>query len=266
MLANVRRAWSRDELLLVLHLYWRIPFGQQHSRSPRVIELAQALGRTPGSVAMKLNNVTSLDAEELARGVRGLAGASALDRRVWAEFHADQETVAAEAEAAWRLKIEGSEEFPLQEAQFEPRPSALRPPERIETTAVRRVRLGQAFFRRAVLDNFEQRCALTGLAHPDLIIASHIVGWAEDASYRVDPRNGIALNRLHDAAFDKKLVTFDESHRLVVGRALRELLGREELATSFLAYQGCTLRRGARHLLHPELMARHREGFAKLND
>ncbi|MBK6533973.1 MAG: hypothetical protein IPF99_31685 [Deltaproteobacteria bacterium] len=41
-----RRRWTRDELLLALHLYWRIPFGQQHKGNRQVIELAAALGRT----------------------------------------------------------------------------------------------------------------------------------------------------------------------------------------------------------------------------
>ena len=70
----------------MLHLYARIPFGQQHARNPLVIELAGVLGRTPSSVAMKLNNFTSLDPHEAARGVKGLEGASALDAEVWAEF------------------------------------------------------------------------------------------------------------------------------------------------------------------------------------
>jgi putative restriction endonuclease len=78
-----RRRWKRDELLLVLHLYERIPFGQQHQSNPQVIELASAVSRTPGSVAMKLNNFTSLDPDEKKRGIRGLVGSSALDGKVW---------------------------------------------------------------------------------------------------------------------------------------------------------------------------------------
>ncbi|MBK6854214.1 MAG: HNH endonuclease [Burkholderiales bacterium] len=265
MPAVVRRSWLRQELLLVLHLYWRIPFGQQDARNARVIELASALGRSPGSVSMKLNNMTSLDPEELARGVRGLPGASALDRLTWAEFKADQEAIGAEAEAAWRLRVEHQDDRPAEEIVDDTFTNLRLPPQRIETTAIRRVRLGQAFFRRAVLDNFEGRCALTGLGHLDLINASHIVGWAEDEAHRVDPRNGIALNRLHDAAFDKKLVTFDEDLRLVIGRTLREFVGKDELARSFIAFEGRPLRKSARHNLDPILLARHREAFAKSN-
>ncbi len=49
---------------------------------------------------MKLTNLTSLDPEEAARGIRGPVGASRLDRDVWAEFRARPEVV-EEAEALW---------------------------------------------------------------------------------------------------------------------------------------------------------------------
>lgn len=211
-----------------MHLYARIPFGQQHSKNAQVIALAAALDRTPNSVAMKLNNLTSLDPEERARGVSGLPGASTLDRRVWDEFAANPVATAEESETLW-------------EARMEPRSAPLAesvPPVRIEDVALRRIRLGQAYFRRVVLANFDGRCALTGIAHAALLNASHIVGWAEHDAHRVDPRNGIALNRLHDAAFDRKLITFDEDLRLVVGRQIRDTLGREELATGFLPTRG----------------------------
>ena len=99
------RRWTRDELLLAMHLYCRIPFGRQHAHAPEVVELAAALGRTPASVAMKLNNLTSLDPEERARGVKGLSGASDLDRQVWAEFQARWDDLATESETLWQQTV-----------------------------------------------------------------------------------------------------------------------------------------------------------------
>ena len=269
MMKAVRRAWGREELLLTLHLYQRIPFGQQHARCPAVIALAGRLGRSAGSVAMKLNNFTSLDPVEAARGVRGLAGASALDRAVWRAAEEDPLGVYAEAEALW---AQGLAEVGAEPSQAVGPPPALLcepvgayrggPPAALEAELARRVRLAQGYFRRVVLDNFEGRCALTGLGHPGLVNASHVVGWAEDEVHRVNPRNGIALNRLHDAAFDQHLITFDDELRLVVGRALRDRLGGAELAAGFLAFEGRPLRGGLRHALDPALLARHRERFA----
>lgn len=253
-----RRRWTRDELLLVLLLYARIPFGQQHARNPQVIELAGVLGRTPSSVAMKLNNFTSLDPYEAARGVRGLEGASALDAEVWTEFENHHTEVAPESEALWQTRVErrapGSEDAGRVTAGQR----------RTETTAERRVRLGQDYFRRIVLANFDGRCAITGIRHPALLNASHIVPWASDEAHRLDAANGIALNRLHDAAFDKHLITFDEEHRLVVGRRVRDAFGREE-AERFFVCAGRRLDEPLRHALSEVLLTQHREEFARVN-
>ena len=255
-----RRRWTREELLLAMHLYWRIPFGQQHKGNRQVIELADALDRTPSSVAMKLNNLTSLDAAELARGVKGLPGASALDAEVWQEFQSNYAVVAPESEGLWRVRVEGLPAGPV-----EVRPGSVAGERPTETSAQRVVRLGQDYFRRVVLENFDGRCALTGMAHPALVNASHIASWAEDVAHRLDPSNGIALNRLHDAAFDRYLITFDDQLRMVVGRGLRESLPGEELAAGFLAYEGRPLARPVRHDLSKEMLARHRFAFQRAN-
>ena len=255
-----RRRWTRDELLLALHLYWRIPFGQQHKGNRQVIELAAALGRTPSSVAMKLNNLTSLDAAELARGVNGLPGASALDAEVWEEFQTNHEVVAPESEGLWRVRVEG-----LPAGPAEARAGGVAQQLATETSAQRVVRLGQDYFRRVVLENFDGRCALTGMAHTALVNASHIVSWADDVTHRLDPANGIALNRLHDAAFDRYLITFDDKLRMVVGRAVRDSLPRDELAAGFLAYEGRRLAEPVRHGPSQPMLARHRRSFERAN-
>ena len=66
------RRWTREELLVVLNLYEKLRFGQFHSRQPVVIEVAEKMQRTPGSLAMKLSNLASLDPKLQARGIVGL--------------------------------------------------------------------------------------------------------------------------------------------------------------------------------------------------
>ncbi len=256
--ANKPRRWTRDELLLVLHLYARIPFGQQHSRNPQVIELASVVGRTPSSVAMKLNNITSLDPQEAARGVKGLDGASVLDALVWDEFVNNRAVVAPESEALWRIRVEqrAPDERNARGTVRDERPT--------ETTGERRLRLGQEFFRRVVLANFNNRCAITGIDHPALVNASHIAPWATDPRHRLDASNGIALDRLHDAAFDQRLITFDEQHRLVVGRRLRDAFPKGD-ATRFFACEGRRLEEPVRYGLSEVLLAGHRREFAQAN-
>src|SRR6266446_2554242 len=93
--------WSQDGLLAAFRLYCRTPFGRLHRLNPEIIELAALLGRTPSAVAMKACNFASLDPAQKARKVKALANVSQADRKLWESFHANPETIAAEAEAAY---------------------------------------------------------------------------------------------------------------------------------------------------------------------
>lgn len=72
-------------------------------------------------------------------------------------------------------------------------------------------RIGQDLFRNALLRDWGGRCAVTGLAVPELLRASHIKPWARCKSdaERLDPSNGLLLAAHLDAAFDQGFITFD---------------------------------------------------------
>src|SRR5438067_11978733 len=72
------------------------------------------------------------------------------------------------------------------------------PKEGLERERMVRVRVNQHFFRAAVLSAYDYKCCVTGLAVPELLVASHIVPWAADPKQRMNPRNGLCLNALHD--------------------------------------------------------------------
>ena len=40
-------AWTHEEMILVLNLYLKLPFGKMDRRNPDVINLAKIIGRTP---------------------------------------------------------------------------------------------------------------------------------------------------------------------------------------------------------------------------
>ncbi len=65
-------------------------------------------------------------------------------------------------------------------------------------------RVGQNIFRAGLLEYWEGHCAITGLAVPELLRASHIKPWADCASdaERLDVFNGLLLAPHLDAAFD----------------------------------------------------------------
>ncbi len=236
-MATTRKPWSREELLILLNLYEKIPFGKFDQGNPVLIDVAQRMERTPGSVAMKLSNLASLDARLAARGIKGLTGASALDRGVWAEFHQEQELLIPESEALLAELFTGNADNPV-EVEPEMIHVSRVPEGPTENSASVKVRRGQRFFRQAVLNAYGGRCAVTGLAIRDLLVASHIVPWNVAEQHRLDPQNGIALNALHDKAFDLGLITFDTELRLVCAPSLRDHFAEATVSQSFKAFEG----------------------------
>lgn len=204
-----------------------------------IIDLAARLGRTPGSVAMKLNNLASLDPALQLRGIRSLPGASALDRTLWDEFHENPaELVPLSQERFDALFVESETEttevIPGTGIRRINRP----PTGETEITRPTKQRRGQDYFREIVLNNYGNRCGLTGLPIRELLIASHILPWNSHEAERLDVRNGICLNRLHDAAFDQGLISFDGDLRLLLSSRLKTCLPHESVQSSFEAYQG----------------------------
>lgn len=234
--------WTRDQLLIVLNLYHKIPFGLFDKGQKVVIDLAKAMNRTPGSVAMKLSNLASLDPALQLRGIKGLSGASKLDREMWAEFHANLgELVPLSQEKFDSLFLDattGTTEV-IPGKGILPRPTVPTGPTEVATLTKRR--RGQDYFREMVLNNYGNQCALTGLPLRELLIASHILPWSSHENERLNVRNGICLNRLHDAAFDQGLIGFDDDLQLLLSTRLRESLPQRFVSESFEAYEAQVL-------------------------
>ena len=118
-------------------------------------------------------------------------------------------------------------------------------------------RRGQALFRDRVLAPYKSRCALTGTKDPRVLNASHILSWSDHPDHRMWPTNGICLNALHDRAFDRHLISFDESWRMLIAPHVpaetRRLLERAD----------GMLQMPSRFQPDPAFMARHRVRFSR---
>jgi len=92
-------------------------------------------------------------------------------------------------------------------------------------------RIGQDMFRENLLEYWEGRCAVSGLAVPELLRASHIKPWTDCASdgERLDVFNGLLLAPHLDAAFDRGFITIADDGTVIVSLKLaadaRLLLG-----------------------------------------
>jgi predicted restriction endonuclease len=76
----------------------------------------------------------------------------------------------------------------------------------------------------------------------ELLVASHIVPWAEDESNRLNPKNGLCLNALHDRAFDRHLMWVDGDLSIHFSPRLRESAREDgESLRWLLRYEGARL-------------------------
>jgi predicted restriction endonuclease len=251
------RNWTRDELLAAFNLYCHTPFGKLHRGNPEIIQLANQLGRTSSSVAMKMVNFASLDPVQQARNIKGLANASLADRELWENFNHDPEAVALESMEAFK-KMSGE---PLKETATESEP--MLPIGATDKFAIARVRLVQSFFRNAVLVSYEYQCAICNLAIVELLTASHIVPWSHDETHRADPRNGLCLCALHDRAFDKGLLAFDEQLQLCTSSKLKGETHNRMQQVGLVEYEGVRLTMPKRFAPNPTFIAYHREHIFK---
>lgn len=222
-----RRNWTHDETLLAFNLYCKTQFGKIHDTNPEIIELAGLIGRTPASVTMKMCNLASHDPVQRARGVKGLAHGCKMEEMIWHEFNADGTDLILYAEellAKYRhKKIEDAAvDYLVQLGEVEQKYILERIPAGEDRKRIARQRIGQYFFRKAVLSSYSYQCCITGIKVPELLVASHIKPWSvsDDTKEKTNPRNGLCLNALHDKAFDCGLITLNKDYAIVVSSKL----------------------------------------------
>lgn len=205
-----QRLWTRDELILAVNLYCKLPFGRLHRLNPDIINLANLINRTPSSVALKLVNFASLDPSLKARGIKGASNSSKLDNEIWNEFFNHWDSLSYESEKLLAQYNQTTVEK-LNHISEEELPKEGKVREQMV-----KVRVNQSFFRSSILAAYNNTCCITGINQPEFLIAGHIRPWGIDEKNRLNPRNGIAINALHDKAFEAGFITITPEYTLRV--------------------------------------------------
>jgi len=82
-------------------------------------------------------------------------------------------------------------------------------------------RVGQGAYRKSILHRWSYCCAATGYNDTRILIASHIHPWKDSTDeQRLDVDNGILLSPDYDALFDKHLISFESSGKIILGSEL----------------------------------------------
>ena len=212
-----KNLWTREELILAFNLYLKTPFGKMHSTNKDVIHLANLIGRTPNSIALRLVNFASVDPVLKARGIKGMDGGTKIVQPIWDEFFSNQEELVFLSEKILAERENLSIENKYQELLFDLKDLK-------GETVLREVktRVNQSVFRQMVLSNYNSKCAITGIDIPQLLLASHIVPWSVDEKERLNPENGICLSALYDKAFDKGLIGITPNHEIKLSTEIKK--------------------------------------------
>jgi putative restriction endonuclease len=252
-MARPNSDWTRDEHILAFNLYCKIPFGTIHVNNPRIIQLAKLLGRSVGAVSYKLANFSRLDPTQRARGIRGMPHGAKGEEEVWNEFNSNPESLAFESQRLF-AKLSGRRLEDVAEIDENELPK-----EGLERERLVRLRVNQHFFRAVVLASYGFRCCVTGIDAPQLLVAGHIIPWATDATQRMNPRNGLCLNALHDKAFDRGIMVIADDFTVHFADSLRSTsTGYAENLNWLLKYEGQKITLPKKFAPNLELLAKHR--------
>lgn len=245
-----QKLWTREELIVAINLYCKLPFGKLHSNNPEIIKLANLIGRTSGSVAYKLVNFASLDPSLRARGIKGAYNVSNLDKIIWQEFFNNWDKLPFESEKLL-AKFEHTTIEKLNDISEDELPKEGRTKKQIV-----KVRVNQSFFRRMIMASYNNTCCITGISQAELLIAGHIKPWSVDEKNRLNPRNGIVLNALHDKAFEVGLITITPEYKIKVSPTLK-IKENKYLQDYFLRYEDQSIILPSRFLPDKEFLEYH---------
>jgi len=226
--------WSREETIIAFNVYCKIPFKSSSKSNPTIIKYANILGRTPSALNMKIGNFGRLDPELKKQGIVGLTHGSKQEEEIWEEFNGNWEKLVFESE----LLIAKFLNKPIEDVldiEIDDLKKGL------DREAFVKQRVNQSFFRSTVLSSYYFRCCITGLSIPDFLIASHIIPWSKDIENRLNPRNGLCLNSIHDKAFDKGYITITPDYKVKISNAFKEFENEKAVNDFFLKFENKTI-------------------------
>lgn len=257
LVPNRLNRWTREELILALSVYFQLPFGRLNRSTPEVRDLARLIGRSDNSAALRLVNFAACDPYIINSGRKGMPAGVPVCKPIWDEFADDKERLFSEAQ---RIKAE------LQNKTVEETLNITeRDLEGTERAVVIKQRINQSVFRSMILSNYEERCAITGINIPELLVAGHIIPWSDSTpKQKLDAENGICLSALYDKAYDKGLITISpDDYSILLSSALREYETQKYFDRHFMWINGKKITMPIEHKPNRDYLAYHRDHVFK---
>jgi putative restriction endonuclease len=256
ILDSERDRWTHQQVLAAFYLYLQIKPSEMLPISPDVSTLALSLKKPARNVAAKLRAFAQLDPVIAQEKSRAIDNISPMDVAVWNEFQNNWTDTAIKAGEAFETVVvnyDSAASIGLASAA-----DAAYLYQAGETReAIVQVRKNQHIFRKAILNSYGSACCITGINNEKLLVASHIVPWAQDVQNRLNPLNGLCLSALHDRAYDQGLITVLPDYTVRVGPALHKEAGNSFLSDALLRFHGQGITLPGRFHPSPEFLKWH---------
>jgi putative restriction endonuclease len=104
-----------------------------------------------------------------------------------------------------------------------------------------KTRVNQSFFRQMVLANYSNKCAVTGIDIPELLLAGHIIPWSQNEKERLNPENGICFSPLYDKAFENGLIGINTDYKILLSSNLKQHTSKSYYEQHFKNIEGQTI-------------------------
>lgn len=256
-----RKLWSREELILVFNLYLKLPFGKMHTRTPEIIEMANLIGRSVNSIAIRLTNFAACDPYHQNRGVKGMVGGIKQCQPIWDEFFGNKELLIFESE-----NILAEKENVTIETKFDEILSDIKDLKGETKLREVKTRVNQNVFRQIVVANYSSKCAISGIDLPELLFASHIIPWSKNEEERLNPENGLCLSALYDKAYDKGLIAINEKYHILFSDKLKKSKEADYFAKYFAPIENQLLISPQRYFPKKEFIQYHLDEIFNKNN
>ena len=243
--------WTRDEEILALYAYCHVPFNKASNTNAWIVRIAKLIGRTPAAVKMKIGNLGAFDPQLKAKGIVGLTSTSRLDKQIWEEYYGHWDKLAYDAE----IRLAKLEHRQLEEVLNQPKGE--------DVMVMTKSRINQSFFRSAVLSSYNNTCCISGITHPHLLEACHIVAWSEDAALRTDPMNGLCLSPTFHKAYDDLLISITPDYILKVSDSFKDSASESSFADYLNSKDNSKIILPDRFIPRKEYLDQHYNKFIK---
>lgn len=90
-----------------------------------------------------------------------------------------------------------------------------------------------------------------------------IITWPENTEHRINPRNGLYLNSIHDKAFDRGFITITPDFTVKISRALEAFAHEKAVRDFFMKYENQKINLPDKFLPSKEFLDYHQKNILK---